>query len=371
VPLSQIAVEIVVPDAPRAGTSQKKNPVEPSELRRALLQACSDTVQVAVCVPADTARQAAALAIVFWKPGGRVRIEVGAKDSPGGQTWTSREIDFSPRDAPLERWRAAGYAAGTLASLVVRADRSRAGSPPPAGAEEKPARDAESAAPAPAPAPTISTEPKANAASKKEQPRTTKPPTPRPPEPSPEHEEEVADEQQKRPPRISKLWAWSFDAAGLFGSGITVSHPRAGGLFRVNRAFGGPFVAASVGYAVEQPLFIGLTVDWFLPSLGAGYVFQLGSAFTAEVRAELVAELLHGHAEDAATGDASTAYRWLGGGRLGLGAAWAPFDAVSLFAGGAISARGPETDILMKNLVQISTSILACQGEAGLRFTVR
>jgi hypothetical protein len=118
-------------------------------------------------------------------------------------------------------------------------------------------------------------------------------------------------------------------------------------------------------------LFIGLSVDWLLPSLGAGYVFRLGAAFTAEVRAELAAELLHGHAADAATGDESTAYRWLGGARLGLGVAWAPFDAVSLFAGGAISARGPQTDIVMRNLVQTSTSILAYQGEAGLRFTVR
>src|SRR5437773_7139234 len=122
-PVSQIAVEIVVPDVPTRGNSQRKNPVESPELRRALLQACSDTVQVAACVNADSARHAAALALVFWKGPGRVRIEVGSKEAPGGQTWTSREIDFSPRDAPIARWREAGYAAGSLASLPVLGER--------------------------------------------------------------------------------------------------------------------------------------------------------------------------------------------------------------------------------------------------------
>lgn len=320
-------------------------------------------------MPAETARQAAALAIVFWKPGGRVRIEVGAKESPGGQTWTSREIDFSPRDAPLERWRAAGFAAGTLASLVVKGDRSRAGSPPPAATEEKP-RDAE---PAPAPNASPGTEEKTEAQPKAAQTQAAEQRKPPPPEPTPEPEmdEQVADQRTTKTPPVRKAWAWAFDASGTLGSGITLSHSRIGGLVRVNRAFGGPFVTASVGYSVERPLFTGLSVDWIQPSLGVGYVFQLGSAFTAEVRAEVIAELLHGHAEDAETGDESTAYRWLGGGRLGLAAAWAPFDAVSLFVGGAVSARGPTTDIVMRNLVQVSTSALTYQGEAGLRFTVR
>jgi hypothetical protein len=243
------------------------------------------------------------------------------------------------------------------------------GSPPPTATEEKP-RDAETA---PTPGASTGAEETTKAQPKTAQPQPSeqrKPPPAEPP-PEPERDEDVAGRHEAKAPRVTKAWAWAFDAAGTFGSGITLSHSRIGGLVRVNCAFSGPFVTASVGYAVERPLFTGLSVDWIQPSLGAGYVFQLGSVFTAEVRAEVVAELLHGHAGDPETGDESTAYRWLGGGRLGLAAAWAPFDAVSLLAGGAVSARGPETDILMRNLVQVSTSILAYQAEAGLRFTVR
>jgi hypothetical protein len=382
VPLPQIAVEIVVPDTPRPGTSQKKNPVESSELRRALLQACSDTVQVAVCVPADSARHAAALAIVFWKAG-RVRIEVGTKDSPGGQTWTSREIEFSSKDAPLERWRSAGYAAGTLASLVVKGERARAGSTAPtAGEETTPHGTETSAAP---PAASTSAEPKTEAPLS-ERPAPPSKPSPKPlakprpkasPEaPPPRKEPEAEHDEGVEPPRrtkarLAKQWAWAFDAAGVYGSGTALSHPRVGGLVRVSRAFDGPFVTLSIGYAIERPLFIGLSTDWLSPSLGAGWVARLGPVFTAEARVELLAELLHGSAEDALTGDQSTAYRWLGGARLGLGVAWAPFDVVSLLVGGAVAARGPKTDIVMKDLVQTSTSIATYQAEAGIRFTVR
>jgi hypothetical protein len=292
---------------------------------------------------------------------------VGTKDSPGGQTWTSREIDFAPKDAPLERWRAAGFAAGTLASLVVKGEHSRAGSTPATAGEETAPRAAETAAP---PAASTGSESTAEAPSKERPSEASGPRKTSPPEP-PERDDEGVEPPHRTTTRVAPMWAWAFDAAGLFGSGVTMSHPRIGGLVRVNRVFGGPFVTMSLGYAVERPMFIGLSMDWILPSLGAGYVARLGPGFSAEVRIELLAELLHGHAVDASRGDQSTAYRWLGGARLGLGAAWTPFDAVSILVGGTLSARGPETDIVMRGVVQASTSIAAYQLEAGVRFMLR
>lgn len=370
-PLPQIAVEIVVPEAPTHGNSQKKNPVESSDLRRALLQACTDTVQVAVCVSSDTARHAAALALVFWKPSGRVRIEVGSKDAPGGQTWSSRELEFSSKDAPVERWRAAGYAAGTLASLVVRGDRAGARtSPPPAtAAEDKGGHDAE----APSASADAARTPEPGSAAPTEKPAAKPPPPPLAPEPATEREKE--DEDQAKPSRSyerpAELWQWAFDVAGVYGSGISRKNWRTGGLVRVSRAFGGPFVTASVGYAWEHLPSSGIDVKWVSPSIGVGYAIPLGKMFTLEARAELVAELLHAREVDPTTGEADSGNQWLGGGRFGAGFAWAPFDAAALFVGGAFSARGPETDMFVTGSLTTSTPLTAAQLEAALRFTLR
>jgi hypothetical protein len=139
----------------------------------------------------------------------------------------------------------------------------------------------------------------------------------------------------------------------------------------VSRAFGGPFVTASVGYAHEQLIFSGIDVTWVSPSLGVGYAIQLGRMFEVEARAEFVAELLHANATHWSTGEQDSGNQWLGGVRGGLGVAWSPFDAVSLVVGGAASARGPETDVFEAGYLATSTPITALQLEAGLRFTTQ
>jgi hypothetical protein len=142
-------------------------------------------------------------------------------------------------------------------------------------------------------------------------------------------------------------------------------------LVRVSRAFGGPFVTASLGYAWEHLPFSGIDVTWFSPTVGVGYAIQLGRMFELEARAELIAELLHARRADPTTGEEGSGNQWLGGARWGVGAAWAPFDAVSLLVGGAVSARGPETDMFVTGSLTTSTAIWAAQLEAAVRFTVR
>jgi len=365
-PLPQIAVEIVVPDAPPRGSARRKNPVESPELRRALLQACSDTVQVAVCVNADSARGAAALALVFWKGSTHARIEVGSKESPGGQTWSSREIDFAPRDALVERWRAAGYAAGTLASLLIK----RHAKGPPAEApsiEEKGAASpagSDTAAPS---SPAASATTPAASESKPATPKpVTKPAAPvsapaAPPRPN-------ADEGRNvREPGRRGFWTWAFDAAATVGPGFSSNAPRIGGFVRATRAFGGPFVTASVGYSAERAGTAPFTSRWLSPALGAGLGTEVGGGFSLEARTEVVADWLEVHADDPSTGESSSSSRWVVGGRAGASVAWAPLDALAVFVGGAIEARGPATDVVVRGVVTTTTSLVTYGAEGGIR----
>ena len=365
-PLPQIAVEIVVPDAPR-GKSQRKNPVESSELRRTLLQACSDTVQVATCVNADSAHGAVALALVFWKGAAHVRIEVGSKEAPGGQTWTSREIDFAPGDALAERWRAAGYAAGTLASLLVHA-RAKTGTPAQPG-EGRASSGSSDAPPATSATPTM--EPHASASEPKPEPAPTHERTPAasPVDVRPAASDVgVAHSTGKQQPR-RQSWTWAIDAALSVGPGIAGigAAPRIGGFARVSRAFGGPMVTASLGYSEEKTAPTNLSARWITPALGVGYRAFVGAGFSLEARAEVVAEYLDAIAEDPSTGERGSASRWLAGGRAGASVAWSPFDPVALVVGGAAEARGPATDLKEHGTVVATTPLFTCALEAGLR----
>lgn len=367
-PLPQIAVEIVVPDGPSRGSAQRKNPVESPELRRALLQACSDTVQVAVCVNADSARGAVALALVFWKGNAHARIEVGSKESPGGQTWSSRDIDFAPRDALVERWRAAGYAAGTLASLLVKSHtKATPAESPPAVDKGSPTPSPPEAAPPSSSAPATAPRAAATEAARRPEPVAKRPAqTAESASAGPPRRESAAPAPEARPRH--RLWKWAFDAALDAGPGFFAKVPRIGGLLRVTRAFGGPFIAASVGYAEEKGGTRPFSSRWVTPGIGVGFAGELGAGLSLEVRAELVADWLDARAEDPSTGETDTSSSWLFGGRGGAAVAWAPFESFALFVGGSAKARGPATDVYVRNVAAGTTSLVAYDAEAGIRF---
>lgn len=108
-PLPPIAVEVAPPAKDQA-------------LVQLLLDACGRAANPVQCVDANTAEasRVSALAIVVWLPGDDgVRIQVGAKHGQQQGDWVNRRISFEPSDEERERWTAAGFVVGTLASRFL------------------------------------------------------------------------------------------------------------------------------------------------------------------------------------------------------------------------------------------------------------
>lgn len=122
-----------------------------------LVSSCTRTAREAECVLTKDAsdEQPAAVAIVSQQGEDRLRVEVGVREGDH-DTWHSKDFAFLAADQPMDRWRAVGFAIGTLAESTP---------PPPAPpvAREKPPEPPSvqvSAPPPPPPAPKPKQKPK-------------------------------------------------------------------------------------------------------------------------------------------------------------------------------------------------------------------
>ena len=81
-----------------------------------LVSACSRVARDATCVlTKDTSEeQPSAVAIVSLPAEDKMRVEVGLRQS-GHDSWRTKDFTFQPEDDILDRWRAVGFAIGTLA----------------------------------------------------------------------------------------------------------------------------------------------------------------------------------------------------------------------------------------------------------------
>src|SRR6187399_1112425 len=148
----------------------------PRDLVVALVDACSQAA-----APAGTechlVRDAqnepyAAIAIVTWEEGGKVRVEVGVRKEPVSE-WRTRELTFQAQDAEIERYKSIGFVIGSLAT-ATRDEAAPEATPPPERPEPPP--------PAPKPAPVVA----AKAKPKPESESEPEPETPQGP-PGPTH----------------------------------------------------------------------------------------------------------------------------------------------------------------------------------------
>ena len=190
-----------------------------------LLAACSRAATPHECISSDTKSADPPLGVaIVRRDGDRARIELGLRSVVSAQ-WSTRDLVFQVGDDELERYRAIGFAIGTLVAREVE--------PPPPAQAERPAP--------PAPAPSVA------------------PPAP------------AVRERPAAPQTHLRRGAW-VDAAGTVGLGLIPGPPRAGGSLRA--AFElvprGIFGVAEGGYA-ERSGDASLRVRWLNAALGIGH----------------------------------------------------------------------------------------------------
>src|SRR6478735_10569865 len=81
-----------------------------------LVSACSRAARDAECVLARNAsdEQPAAVAIVTLQTEDKIRVEVGVRQGDH-DSWRTKDFAFLAADESMDRWRAVGFAIGTLA----------------------------------------------------------------------------------------------------------------------------------------------------------------------------------------------------------------------------------------------------------------
>jgi hypothetical protein len=97
-----------------------------------LVSSCTRTAREAECVLTKNAsdEQPAAVAIVSQQSEDKLRVEVGVRQGDH-DSWHTKDFAFLPADQPLDRWRAIGFAIGTLAESTLPP------APPPVAEPEK------------------------------------------------------------------------------------------------------------------------------------------------------------------------------------------------------------------------------------------
>jgi hypothetical protein len=226
-----IVVEVYAP-APR-----------PAELA-ALLAACSRAAAPKECVSSDAKSAEPPLGVaIVRRDAERARIELGLRSAPSAE-WSTRDLVFQPGDDELERYRAIGFAIGTLV-----AGQREPPSPPPAS---EPSTETESE-PLPPPLPT----PKAERVVRRE--------------PAQPEESEAEPEPRSSPATHGSRGVW-VDAAGSLGLGLIPGPPRAGAALRgaveiLPHSF---FVVVEGGYA-ESVGNESLRVRWQAVGGGLGH----------------------------------------------------------------------------------------------------
>jgi len=324
-----------------------------------LVSACSRAARDAECVLARNAsdEQPAAVAIVTLQSEDKIRVEVGVRQGDH-DSWRTKDFAFLAADESMDRWRAVGFAIGTLAESNPNPDQETSERIAPVPAS--PAKSATSPSPSPS-APSPSSSP-ASAASSSASAASASPPL-----------DDHPDERQ-RPIRARPSGTQLFiGAAAIFGPGLDAdSSWRLGSSLYVDLAPArlpvfftvGGSAAAGLGGASE------LTTRWFDVSLGAG-VPLLGhlDASGLEFRAQVLTEYFDAHASDG--GRSQTMSRWT----LGLqGAFGGRLQIVpDLLLAAEVQAAGltGETEVAVGSQLVGSSASFRYLASLGLRVRLR
>jgi len=294
-----------------------------------LVSSCTRAARGAECVLAKNSSDASpsAVAIVSAQGADKMRVEVGVREGEH-DSWRTKDFAFLAEDDALDRWRAVGFAIGTLAESDA----------------EAPAEPAEPLAPAPpAPAPAI------------------------PVAPPPEHRPRVAA-KPKPGPRLFVA------ALGVFGPGLDRGPWRIGSGLGVELA---ParlpvywVIAGSAATRVTRDE-SGATARWFDVSTGPG-VALLGSLNHSGL--ELGAALLAERFEVSATtfdGASAARGRWLIGAEGTLGGRLELAQNLFLVAEAKTAGLSATTDVRVLGTAIGSAPSFRFLGCFGLRVRLR
>jgi hypothetical protein len=307
--VAPVVIDLGVADAPR-------------ESIQVLVDACTQAARETECHLVRDAPEGpyAAIAIVTWEAGERIRIEVGVRRTEGAE-WRSRELTFQPGDVELERYKSVGFVIGTLAT----------------------AQDGESTEPAVEP--------------RREQPVREEPP-PEPLKPAP---------SERLPPRETSkpLQGWvsvSAVAARAFSEGA----PRLGGSFRVGvRLVSSLSVMVSAGASSRPRDEAGLLLSWLDTGIGLGLALGDASSSRVELRADVLVERLS--AEARSSSDVDAAGRTQPAGRLGVDGVWQLAGPFALVAGAEALGRPSATDFRVGGRDVGSAGLFEVGGVLGAR----
>jgi hypothetical protein len=292
-----------------------------------LVSSCTRAARGAECVLAKNAADASpsAVAIVSLQTEDKMRVEVGVRQGDH-DSWRTKDFSFLAADESMDRWRAVGFAIGTLAES--------------------------NAVPSPA-APTAAP-----------------PPPPPPPPPSPPPPSPPVPPAQKPAPGLRVFVA----AVGLFGPGLDRGPARLGSKLGIELAPPRlPFYFSFDGSAStrvargEQ----GATVRWFDVSAGPGLALlgslnhsglQLGATLLAE-RFDASASTLDGRSESQA--------RWLFGVEGALGGRVEVAPDLFLVADLDAARLSGTTEVKVLGLLDGTAPTFRYLGSFGLRVRLR
>jgi hypothetical protein len=298
---------------------------QPQELA-VLIAACSRAAAPNECITSDVRSAESPLGVaIVRREGERARIELGLRGTERAD-WSTRDLVFQPGDDELERYRAIGFAIGTL---VARRSEPPAPEvpvavmPPPAhGAPAKPAPE-----------------------------RSSEPPVP------------------AAPPRSRATW---IDLAGGVGLGLIPGPPRFGGALRASSELvpGKLFGLAETGYSQQGGSGDPLRVRWLTLAAGVGHPL-LAQAHTlgVEARLQLVVERLAFTAFDGEQSDAAS--RWKAGIAAALDAHWQVAPPVGIVVSAATHLDPARTVVRSGGAPVGETPALGLSGFVGVRLKLR
>ena len=341
-----------------------------------LVASCNRAARDASCVLGKNASdvQPAAVAIVSLQGDDTMRVEVGVRQG-GADSWRSKDFAFLAADLPLDRWRAVGFAIGTLAENnppPTDAASAEPRSATPAGASS--ARGAATAEAAPtessaSTAPSASTTPSASTA-----PRASTAPS-APTSPTSDSPGSESDPRSPEgPERGSSETRVLIDVAGIGGAGLDKGPPRLGGLLEAALGLP-PLRPVLITWGGSAAIRVGsgsneASVRWFDAFAGIA-VPLFGSAEQTgfELKTSLVTEYFEVAASRNDQSDKMS--RWLLGARGGLSGRLQVLPALCLTAGVEVTGLSGATTVVVGTDSVGTAAALRYLGSVGFRVRLR
>ncbi|RYZ01528.1 MAG: hypothetical protein EOO73_35290 [Myxococcales bacterium] len=289
-----------------------------------LIAACRRAAAPNECASSDAKTTEPPLGVaIVRREGDRAHIELGLRGVASAE-WSTRDLVFQPGDDELERYRAIGFAVGTLVARQTE--------PPAAEAPEPPSEP-----------PSV-------------------PPTPIKPELA---APEAAPAAPARP--LRSTWV---DVAGQVGLGLIPGPPRVGAAFRAASELAprGLFAVAELGYA-ERPGEPTLRARWLHLSLGVGHPLSQLRSLGVDVRLALALERLAVTAVDG--GRSQGEARWKPGAVAAVDGRWDFAPPVGLLLSAATFIDPERTFIRSGGQPAGETPALGLSGYVGFRLRLR